>query len=445
MAMQSPLPRVSKSADHSAAAERVSQVSSEDLRQVVLAANADGIDLLRRGQAVMAFEQLKYAESVLVSNPEISADENELLALTCSNLGCYYRKAGLPRAALRYLGRAMRAEKSADPSVPQDACTLATTKLNACAALSGVGRHEEAEKLAVVAMQLLTPQDGAPPSREECSLLAVACHNLGAEREHLGQWAPAAVAYRQGSEVSRRVLGPKSPLTKTLQDRCAQALSKAERNPFLPRRPAGLQKRLQGSRLGSRQGRRPDTAPEAVGVRCPPLAGQGFVWEGLSDLLAPDGAVGQEVQREDAVAAAVTSPGDPTSRSLDKELAGAVPGELQEEYGEDDEEMRGRMLPNLSPSAPEERRSRVMFEQSQFDNANAGRRWSLSNPGSCQTSPGRYGHDGMDNQDIHEWNRHADARMRTCSDSIVASRSSAQRGSLTHRGSLRSGQPGEQY
>merc|ERR1719197_2160939 len=107
------------------------EARGEDLRQVVLAANADGIDLLRRGQPVMAFEQLKYAEAVLVSNPEISADDNELLALTCSNLGCYYRKAGLPRAALRYLGRALRAEKVADSSAPQDACGLATTKLNA--------------------------------------------------------------------------------------------------------------------------------------------------------------------------------------------------------------------------------------------------------------------------------------------------------------------------
>lgn len=332
------------------AAGNAENVRGEDLRKVVLDANADGIDLLRRGQTVMAFEQLKYAEAVLVSNPEISADENELLALTCSNLGCYYRKAGLPRAALRYLGRALRAEKAADSSAePQDACALATTKLNACAALSGVGRHEEAEKLAVVAMQLLTPQDGAGPSKEECALLAVACHNLGAEREHLGRWAPAAVAYRQGSEVARKVLGPKSPLTKTLQDRCAQALSKAERNPFMPRRPTSMRRRQSG---------RPNTAPKATSWpgRCPPLQPLGGSWEGMSDNLhASAVAANQDVQGEEACENA--SPTESVAGRLEQDLGvgnGAV--EMEEDVPEEDEEfaseMRGRFLPSLA-SQPE--------------------------------------------------------------------------------------------
>jgi len=212
----------------------------EHLREVVLAANADGLDLLRRGHRVMAFEQLKYAESVLVSNPDISAVDNDLLGMTCSNLGCYYRKAGLPRAALLYLTRALRAEEASAHETPvQDVCSLATTKLNTCAALSGVGRHEEAEKLAVEAVELLSPPDGGTPSQEECTMIAVACHNLGAEREHLGRWAYAAVAYRQGTEVARKTLGPKNALTRTLTDRCSHVLAKAERNPHFPCRPVG--------------------------------------------------------------------------------------------------------------------------------------------------------------------------------------------------------------
>jgi len=339
---------------HAAARQHACQARGEDLRQVILSANADGIDLLRRGQPVMAFEQLKYAEAVLVSTPDIGSRENELLALTCSNLGCYYRKAGLPRAALRYLGRALQAEKAADASVFQDVCTLATTKLNACAALSGVGRHEEAEKLAVVAMQLLTPQDGSSPTREECSLLAVACHNLGAEREHLGRWAPAAVAYRQGSEVSDKVLGPKNVLTRTLADRCAQALSRAERNPFTPRRPPSVIKH------GKQGMRRPCTAPGAA--RCPPMAGQGH-----SLLFSPAGPAAQESQGEelledmlpDEILCGRHSEQDAVDLQRCRGLSAVCGGpvDLEEPYAVEDDEgaMRDRILPTLTTVAPDGR------------------------------------------------------------------------------------------
>lgn len=461
--MQPPSRRASKSVELNVAAGQ-SQVRSEDLRQVVLAANADGIDLLRRGQPVMAFELLKYAEAVLVSNPEISADENELLALTCSNLGCYYRKAGLPRAALRYLGRALRAEKATDGSVPQDTCALATTKLNACAALSGVGRHEEAEKLAVTALQLLTPQDGSSPSREECSLLAVACHNLGAEREHLGRWAPAAVAYRQGSEVSRKVLGPQSPLTRTLHDRCAQALSKAERNPFPRRRPVGIRKRP----LNSRQGRRPGTAPEAV--HCPPSGSQGFAWEGISELLPPVGAPAQEAQGEDvapdaspAEALAARYICDPLPAEQELAASGG-PLDLEEDYAEEDDEggeMRGRLLPQLTSPTAEERRSRAISfrnDENQWDSSGT-RRWSTSNSqkqaprvASPQLVPtlqysrttGGLGATMGENQDV-DWSRTwAEQQPGITNGSSTVS--SVPRASYAQRASLSNGyQQAEQY
>jgi len=210
---------------------------------VVLAANSDGIDLLRRGKQAQAYEQLKFAEAVLAANPGTCAKNGDLLALTCSNLGCYYRKKGLPRASLRYLGRALRAEEAAGRDSPADACGLAKTKLNACAALSGMGSHEEAEKMAVEATRLLMAEgagdgEGGVPGREACSLLAMACHNLGAEREHLGQWGAAAVAFRHGAEAAGRALGPRSDLARSLADSCAEALAKAERHPTTPDHPA---------------------------------------------------------------------------------------------------------------------------------------------------------------------------------------------------------------
>jgi tetratricopeptide (TPR) repeat protein len=378
----SPFSRGSRPATgHEASGQR-----NDALREVVLAANADGIDLLRRGKPVPAFEQLKYAEAVLVSNPEISADENELLALTCSNLGCYYRKAGLPRAALQYLGRALKAEKAAESAVSQDACTLATTKLNACAALSGVGRHEEAEKLAVDALQLLAPQDGSTPSREECSLLAVACHNLGAEREHLGRWAPAAIAYRQGAEVARKVLGPKSPLTRTLQDRCAQALSKAERNPFAPRRPNILRRNGPG-----RPGTRFQTTSNRQQVaqwpsQSQPIATQGFSWE-VNDLLAGvSGIAAQEGQGEDMGINTDASPTHSEATRLEEHGGGGGQPEMEEEAVDDEDEyaneMRARFLPNLAQTEAASRPRNVsIMEQTWPTSSPAVRRWSTSPEG----------------------------------------------------------------
>mmetsp|Transcript_63556 Transcript_63556/g.185823 ORF Transcript_63556/g.185823 Transcript_63556/m.185823 type:complete len:476 (+) Transcript_63556:77-1504(+) len=239
----SSLPATPRSQSGGKAADfALQQPSSEALRAVVLAANSDGIHLLRRGRAAAAFEQLKYAEAVLAANPEASAQETDLLALTCSNLGCYYRKAGLPRAALRYLGRALKMEETFTGETAQDTRSLATTKLNACAALSGLGSHEEAERLAMEATRLLVAQapseSSRPPSQEESALLAVACHNLGAEREHLGRWASAAVAFRQGAEVAERALGPHSDLARALSTSCGEALGRAEKHPSTPDRPS---------------------------------------------------------------------------------------------------------------------------------------------------------------------------------------------------------------
>jgi len=125
---------------------------------------------------------------------------------------------------------------------PQDAISLATTKLNTCAALSGLGNHEDAERLAMEATRLLlaqaSPDSGAPPGHEESALLAVACHNLGAEREHLGRWASAAVAFRQGAEIAGRALGPTSDMARALSASCEEALGRAQKHPETPDRPA---------------------------------------------------------------------------------------------------------------------------------------------------------------------------------------------------------------
>mmetsp|Transcript_75712 Transcript_75712/g.157797 ORF Transcript_75712/g.157797 Transcript_75712/m.157797 type:complete len:398 (+) Transcript_75712:167-1360(+) len=292
---------------------------SEDLRQVVLAANADGLDLLRRGRATAAFEHFKHAEAVLLANPSIAAADGGLLALTCSNLGCYYRKVGLPRAALQYLHRAMKAEEAVLATAPSpnhfelqqthssskgkrhhglsvspglDTSSLVKTKLNVCAVLSGVGNHERAEQLAAEAAHLLAPRCSAPvvfPSnateeaiaaiqeqhRQDCSLLAVACHNLGAEREHLRRWSEAAVAYSQGGDVAARALGARSQLARSLLTSADNALAKVSRHPPLIDRP-----KSRGGGSGQQQQQQHQHPQQHLQLQTQPLPQQSYQHHG---------------------------------------------------------------------------------------------------------------------------------------------------------------------
>merc|ERR1719498_1798186 len=78
-----------------------------DLQSLVLVCNKDGMANLRKGNLRSAFEQLKYAEALLISN-QTDGENSGLLAVTCNNLGCYYKRTGKFHAALSYLRRALK-------------------------------------------------------------------------------------------------------------------------------------------------------------------------------------------------------------------------------------------------------------------------------------------------------------------------------------------------
>lgn len=221
------------------------------MHDVVTTANADGLQLLRRGKANEAFEHFKYAEAVLASNPTSSAGYDQLLALTCSNLGCYYQLIGKPRAALNYLERAIKVEEETvaevterngdtSPGSYSHLVSLAKTKLTACAALSGVGNYVEANRLAAEAVELLLSASGFDRdedmsdsnSKEDSGLMAVACYNLGATQEFLGNWTEGAVTYRQGAETALKAVGRRSPLAVKLASNAGEAFAKAERGSY---------------------------------------------------------------------------------------------------------------------------------------------------------------------------------------------------------------------
>lgn len=225
--------------------------ATKGMHDVVTTANADGLQLLRRGKANEAFDHFKYAEAVLASNATSLVGCDQLLALTCSNLGCYYMQIGRPRAALKYLERAIKVEEETLAEVaernddtflgnPSHLVSLAKTKLTACAALSGVGNYLEANRLAAEAVELLLsasgsdPDDtsGDPKSKEDSGLMAVACYNLGATHEFLGHWTEGAVTYRHGAETAAKLSGRRSPLAVKLTRNAGEAFAKAQRESY---------------------------------------------------------------------------------------------------------------------------------------------------------------------------------------------------------------------
>lgn len=195
---------------------------------MVLSCNKDGMLALKRGDRKEAFEQLKYAEAVLIANQQEGA-HTSLLAVTCNNLGCYYKKVGKFHGALSYLRRALRLEVELNtPPV-----TVAGTHLNVCAILSKLEKHDKAVQHALSALELiehrLSRSEWEDISQDDYALLAVAYHNVGLERDYLHQYEKAASAFQLGHQVAARCLGDNHPLSIALGSNCDAVLHKSKK------------------------------------------------------------------------------------------------------------------------------------------------------------------------------------------------------------------------
>lgn len=65
---------------------------------------------------------------------------NKLYSLTMNNLGCYYIRISKPNVALNYMKKALKN----DVESGQPASYISSTKLNICAVLSELNRHDQA-------------------------------------------------------------------------------------------------------------------------------------------------------------------------------------------------------------------------------------------------------------------------------------------------------------
>ena len=168
-------------------------------------------------------------------------------AVTFNNLGCFYRKAGRPQAALSFLLKAQRIEAR----LPEkDVDRPADTFLNLCAVLSQLGRHSAALEHGQSALILLQEElfgegaaagagggasdgdggdarasatvgasggGGGAPAAERLAVLAIAYHNIGVEQEHLARLEQSLQSYRKGVKLATKYLSPQDPVLVSLK------------------------------------------------------------------------------------------------------------------------------------------------------------------------------------------------------------------------------------
>jgi tetratricopeptide (TPR) repeat protein len=203
------------------------KAEQQDIQSLVLSCNKDGMESMRKGELKAAFEQLKYAEAIMIAN-NTEASNDSLLAVTYNNLGCFFKKTGKMHAALSYLRRALKSEVALET----DDVTVAGTHLNICSVLSKLGKHDKANQHALMALELISAKLNDQPdtvTHDDYMVLAMAYHNVAVEREYLKDWDHAAMAYKQGYQVAKRILGDEHPLAETLNANCEKACATASK------------------------------------------------------------------------------------------------------------------------------------------------------------------------------------------------------------------------
>merc|ERR1711871_59393 len=205
--------------------------------------NMLAMNALNTGEMDQCYTLLTRAEQLTAGKTGApSTDRLRLRAVTLNNLGCYYKKKGRLRSALKCLGKALKIE-----SRLKDVKNPADTHLNICACQSQLGRHVEALEHAQAALILLqdelfssSGQEAQAPPKERVAVMAIAYHNVAVEQEYLKKFDLAIQSYRKALEIAEKHLGPDQGITQVLQD----VTTKARQENILRTR---LKKKSQGS------------------------------------------------------------------------------------------------------------------------------------------------------------------------------------------------------
>ncbi len=197
--------------------------------------NSIAMQYLQQGEHSFALILLQSAESLISEGGAGMQSLEPLKGLTYNNLGCYFRREGMPMEALKWLRQAHDIEQR----VGQDS-SRSSTFLNLCAVYSLLGKHLEALQCATQALKHLkavlqrNPQaslSATVPGMEKvdtASMLAIAYHNIAVEQEYLSRFDEAVGSYRKALEVAETQCGSSSQLAGKIRLALAAAHNAAQ-------------------------------------------------------------------------------------------------------------------------------------------------------------------------------------------------------------------------
>jgi tetratricopeptide (TPR) repeat protein len=187
-----------------------------ELEAIVLSCNKQAMEHLHSEHFEAAHQHLSRAEQLLKRHQHFD-NRRRLMAITCNNQGCFFKRVGELELALQYLKEALELEQEGEDEFVNKAGTL----LNICAILSQTGKHEEALQNALKALGLLKQRDDN--STNAVTTLVIAYHNTGVELECLSQHQEATLTFKQGWDLAKDCLGLRHPLACTLKKSYMQA------------------------------------------------------------------------------------------------------------------------------------------------------------------------------------------------------------------------------
>ncbi|OQR89847.1 hypothetical protein ACHHYP_06001 [Achlya hypogyna] len=165
------------------------------------------------GRRFLCTHRLDDARRFLAKAEALATTSAERVAIY-NQFAAYYRRVAKLRVAYSYLQRAMQLDGAT--GLP-----AAETRLNACAVLSQLGRHDKA--LLAVQRALILLRE-APPDAATWRACAVAYHNLAVEEEFLRKPPVQVLAsYRRAVQLATEHVGVDDPLTEALAASLAAA------------------------------------------------------------------------------------------------------------------------------------------------------------------------------------------------------------------------------
>ena len=171
--------------------------------------------MLRESDYSKSLEILKEALYILTRLQE-SQLKYRLLGVTQNNLGCYYKRARLPKVALVYLKNARDSERLGGV----DNIIRAGTILNICAIYSELGLHQKALEQSLGALDLLKSSEF---TENLISTLVIGYHNTAVEYEFLKHGKEALEYYKSAWDTAIQHLGKEHTLTASTYQSYSQA------------------------------------------------------------------------------------------------------------------------------------------------------------------------------------------------------------------------------